>query len=101
MGKSVDTKLLYDLFSRVETSVSSMEAGAMAPEEVLHRIFLLNNEIGRLARAGPEENARMKVLQLWVNHVTSAVKQGRKREAVVALGAVKSAMAETAGTKVR
>lgn len=90
----MEKKKLTELLGSVEVSVGHMGTSAYDMGAALRSIFLLNNEIGRLARAGPAEKEKMTALQTWVNSVTRAVKQGRKDRALSALDAAKAALAE-------
>ena len=78
-------------FAAVETSVSSLLDGKSGGKDsALKAIFLLNNEIGKLARVKPAKLGTLKVFQAYVNAVTVAVKGGESRMISESLGSARN-----------
>ncbi len=71
---------LEGAFTELETSVLSLLDGKFTSKDPVFRaIFLMNNEIGKLARLKPTKLSTLKMLQAYVNAITVAVKGGGTR----------------------
>lgn len=88
-----------EAFGRVERAVALLLAGEWDDkEDALRAVFLLNNEIGRLARSEPGKMGEMKELQAHVNAITVSIKTEQGRLAREALEAVRNRLVDL-GTK--
>jgi hypothetical protein len=68
---------MEELGARVE----SLSEGAAVADVALRSIFIVNNELGRLARQDSSLRGALTQLQLRLNLVTIEVKRGRPTEA--------------------
>ncbi|HUI00142.1 MAG TPA: hypothetical protein VLU99_07525 [Nitrososphaerales archaeon] len=62
------------------SAAEAMDGDAAAKDRAFQDIFVLNNEIGKLARLSPRTMGRMRELQGWVNLITVALKHGKRKE---------------------
>ncbi len=59
--------------------LSLLDGRTTSKNPVFKSIFLMNNEIGKLARLKPARLSTLKMLQAYVNAITVAVKGGETR----------------------
>jgi hypothetical protein len=85
---------LSNAFSQLESSMVGPFLQTGSAREVLGRIAALNAEVGKAALSSPELLSRLKVLQVGINDVTRAVKNGDENDAKIALAEARAVLEE-------